>query len=129
MSDRKKVLLVGIDPSLIDFSSPEYAAFPGLTAEKVMAGLKESEEKLSELGLEVELCLTDFGETAEATVRDRLERKRYHCVLIGAGIRAIPRNLLLFERLINVVHACAPEAKICFNTMPSDSAEAVQRWL
>jgi hypothetical protein len=35
----------------------------------------------------------------------------------------------LFEKLINVVHQNAPTAKLCFNTKPSDTAEAVQRWV
>jgi len=49
-------------------------------------------------------------------------------VVIGAGIRTIPAYFLLFERLVNVVHRTAPGARICFNTKPSDTAEAVQRW-
>jgi hypothetical protein len=47
--------------------------------------------------------------------------------LFGAGLRA-PEHLLLFEKLLNLVHARAPLAKICFNTNPADSAAAVQRW-
>jgi hypothetical protein len=35
----------------------------------------------------------------------------------------------LFGKLLNVVHALAPRAKICCNTSPADSAEAVQRWV
>jgi hypothetical protein len=37
--------------------------------------------------------------------------------------------LLLFEKIINLVHALAPNAKICFNSNPADSAAAVQRWI
>jgi hypothetical protein len=48
--------------------------------------------------------------------------------MIGAGLRA-PEQLLLFENLINVVHTLAPGAKICFNTTPADTVEAVQRWV
>ncbi len=129
MSDKKSVLVIGLEPTLIDFSAPDFAAFPGLDAAKVMAGLTAAAESLTQLGYEVRLCLTDFGETAEATVRDQLEKKRYDCVLIGAGVRAIPANLLLFEKLINVVHAYAPQAKLCFNPRPTDTVEAVQRWL
>ena len=33
-----------------------------------------------------------------------------------------------FERLVNAVHESAPRAKICFNTNPGDTAEAIQRW-
>lgn len=129
MSAPKSVLVIGLEPTLIDFSAPDFAAFPGLNAAKVMAGLTAAEEGLAQLGYDVELCLTDFGETAEATVRDRLEKKRFDCVLIGAGVRTVAGNLLLFEKLINVVHTYAPQAKLCFNTKPTDTVEAVQRWI
>jgi len=35
----------------------------------------------------------------------------------------------LFERVLNAVHEFAPQARICFNTGPYDTAEAVQRWV
>jgi hypothetical protein len=129
MTAKKSVLVIGLQPTLIDFSAPDYAAFPGLDAAKVLAALNADENRLTSLGYDVQVCLTDFGETAEAVVLDHLKRKRFDCVLIGAGVRTIPKNFILFEKLINVVHAHAPQAKLCFNTKPSDSAEAVQRWL
>ena len=100
-----------------------------MTAAKVSAGLKVAEESLTEAGYDVHVCLTDFGETAEAVVQAQLEQKRFDCVLIGAGVRTAPGNFLLFEKLINVVHAHAPQARLCFNTKPTDTAEAVRRWL
>ena len=75
------------------------------------------------------MCLTDFGETAEAVVRRQLQQERYDCVMIGAGVRKNTNNFILFEKLINVVHEHAPQARLCFNTLPSDTAAAVQRWL
>ncbi len=127
MPDKKTVLVVGLDPSLIDFSKPGYA--PGMNATKVMAGLKTSEDELTGLGYGVQTCLTDFGETAEAVLQVRLAQTRFNCVLIGAGVRVNPSNFILFEKLINVVHEHAPQAKICFNQLPGDTAEAVKRWL
>ncbi len=127
MTDKKSVLVIGLDPTLIDFSQPGYA--PGMDASKVLAGLKSSEEQLTDLGYSVQMCLTDFGETAEAVVRNQLKQKRFDCILIGAGVRTNPSNFLLFEKLVTVVHECAPQAKICFNKLPSDTAAAVQRWL
>jgi len=118
-----------LQPALINFSDPDYAAYPGMDAAKVLAGLKASEDSLTDLGYDVQMCLTDFGETAEAVVRDKLEQKRFDCILIGAGVRTIAGNFLLFEKLINVVHAHAPQTKLCFNTKPTDTTEAVQRWL
>src|SRR5262245_47947986 len=127
MTDEKRVLVVGLDPGLIDFSQPGYA--PGMDATKVLAGLKSSDDELTRLGYSVQMCLTDFGETAEAVLQGQLKQTQFDCILIGAGVRANPSNLLLFEKLINVVHEHAPQAKICFNTMPSDTATAVKRWL
>lgn len=127
MSERKNVLVIGLDPSLIDFSQPGYA--PGMNAAKVVAGLKASEDELTGLGYSVKMCLTDFGETAEAVVRTQLQQLRFDCVLIGAGVRNNPSNFILFEKLINVVHAHAPGARLCFNTLPGDTAAAVKRWV
>src|SRR5215467_3405701 len=127
MNDEKSVLVIGLDPTLIDFSKPGYA--PGMDAAKVLAGLKASEDELTGLGYSVQTCLTDFGETAEAVLQTRLKQTRFDCILIGAGVRANPSNFILFEKLINVVHEHAPHAKICFNTIPSDTAAAVKRWL
>jgi hypothetical protein len=128
MTDEKSVLVIGLDPTLIDFSHPDYAV-TGLNATKVLSGLKSSEDELTRLGYNVQMCLTDFGETAEAVVQSQLKQKRFDCILIAAGIRTIPSNFMLFEKLINVAHQLAPQAKLCFNTKPSDTAEAVKRWL
>ena len=115
VKDKKSVLVVGLDPTLIDFSDPGYP--PGMNAAKVFAGMKSSEDSLTRLGYHVETCLTDFGETAESVVQNQLKQKQFDCILI------------LFEKLINVVHGNAPQAKLCFNKLPSDIAEAVQRWI
>jgi hypothetical protein len=127
MTNMKSVLVVGLDPALIDFSKPGYP--PGMNTAKVLSGIKSSEEELTRLGYSVQTCLIDFGETAEAVVESQLKQKRFDCVMIGAGVRTNPSNFLLFEKLVNVVHEHAPQAKLCFNTLPSDTAEAVKRWL
>jgi hypothetical protein len=50
--------------------------------------------------------------------------------MIGAGLRTVPPYFLLFEKLMNVLHRHAPPStKICFNSNPTDSAEAVKRWV
>ena len=127
MTKGKSVLIIGLNPELIDFSKPGYA--PGMNAAKVMAGLKSSEEELTGLGYDVQMCLTDFGETAEVVLQNKLQLQQFDCVLIGAGVRSNPNNFLLFEKMINVVHKYAPMAKLCLNTLPSDTAAAVKRWL
>jgi hypothetical protein len=44
-------------------------------------------------------------------------------------VRAAPSNFILFEKLINVVHEHAPHSKICFNPKPTDTLEALRRWI
>jgi hypothetical protein len=40
------------------------------------------------------------------------------------GIRTNPSNFMLFEKLINVVHEHAPQAKLCFNRKEQPYANA-----
>jgi len=128
-TERKSVVIIGLDPCLINFLSPDFAAFPGLTAEKVLTGITLAEEGLKALGYDAQHCLIDFGQTAEAVVTAELQKRQYDCIMIGAGVRAVPSNFILFEKLINVVHEHAPNSKICFNTNPSDTLDALQRWI
>ena len=128
-TERKSVVIIGLDPWLIDFSSPDFAAFPGFTVEQVLVGITSAQEGLKALGYDAQHCLIDFGQTAEAVVTAELQRQEFDCVLIGAGVRAVPGNFILFEKLVNVVHEHAPNSKICFNTNPSDTLDALQRWI
>jgi hypothetical protein len=48
---------------------------------------------------------------------------------VGAGIRLQPHHHLLFEKIVNIVHEHAPQARICFNTTPLDTSDAVLRWI
>jgi hypothetical protein len=119
----KNVMSMGLHPDVVD-----YTLFPGLTRERLTLTLKAQEEELEKLGFNVTMCLVDLGQTAEETARSALSQRPYDVVLIGAGVRTPPGQLALFERLINVVHECAPKAKICFNTTAQDTAEAILRW-
>jgi hypothetical protein len=123
LSVPKRVLALGLDPAAVDA-----ATFQPFTTAQVTAFVETQLERIRQLGYEVESCLVDLGATAEGVVARQLDEKSFDCVLIGAGLRA-PEGLLLFEKLLNLVHERAPQARICFNTSPADSAEAVQRWI
>lgn len=120
----KRVLLIGIDPALVQFSPAG-----GRSAASVAAAGASAAEQLAAQGYAVEQCLVDLGETAEAAVVRALSGAPFDCVMIGAGLRALPQHTLLFERVINAVHRHAPAAALCFNTNPNDTAEAVRRWV
>lgn len=123
---KKKVLLLGIDPKFIDVN---LATSTGWDANRVKTVAQEENNKLTDLGYEPQICFIDLGETAESVVSDRLLRENFDCIMIGAGVRLVPQHTVLFEKIINAVHQKAPpSSKICFNTNPGDSAEAVLRW-
>jgi hypothetical protein len=121
---KKTVLAIGIDPVFVD-----YAALPGFTPEQFRNYVDVQIERLGALGYDVTSCLIDLGDTAEAVTAAALKSKSFDCVVIGAGLRLPPARLLLFEKIINLIHALAPNARICFNTSPADTAAAVQRWI
>jgi hypothetical protein len=121
---KKSVLAIGIESSFADFKT-----FPQLTPELIRNYIDAQIEQLRALGFDAVSCLIDLGETAEDAATTALRSKRYDCIVIGAGLREPPPRLLLFEKIINLVHRLAPDAKICFNTTPGDTAEAVQRWV
>ena len=62
MTEGKSVLVIGLDPTLIDFSGPGYVD-TGMDATKVLSGLKSSEDELTRHGYSVQMCLIDFGKT------------------------------------------------------------------
>ena len=114
------VLALGLDPACVDT-----AEFGGFTPQQVRAFIDAQLERVRAAGYEVVNCLVT-GDTAAAMTEHALKTERFDCVMFGAGLRA-PAQLLLFEKLLNVVHAHAPDAKLCFNSSPADTLEAVRR--
>jgi hypothetical protein len=121
---KKSVLAIGIDPVFVDFT-----ALPQFTPELFRSYIDAQIERVRGMGYDVTSCLIDLGDTAEAVTAEALKSRNFDCVLIGAGLRQPPERLLLFERIINLIHRLAPKAGICFNTTPADTAEAVRRWV
>ena len=119
----KKVVMIGWHPSVVDYSK-----YPGLNAEKLEAALRADETKLRELGYDASIAFIHNGETATDEVTATLKADSYDVVLIGAGVRKDDDHFLLFEKLVNIVHELAPSARIAFNTGPTDSDAAIQRW-
>jgi hypothetical protein len=120
----KSVLVVGLDPDHVDF-----AGMPGLTPQVVRAYIDAQIEGMRTLGYQVESCLVDTGDQAHLAVDGVLRARAFDCVVIGNGLKAPPAQLLLFERILNVIHELAPGSRIAFNTKPADTADAARRWI
>jgi len=123
----KRVVLIGFDPTAVDFSDP--ALPPGMTAEKIHAGIKLALTDFAGRGWHPENCFIKPDETAVPTIERCLAADVYDCVVIGAGVRLPPNGLMLFEQVVNAIHRAAPQAAIAFNTRPEDSGAAAARWI
>ena len=129
MNQPNSILIVAIDLIYLDFNSPDFAMIPGINAEKILMGINGSKDELIQLGYDAEICWIDTGNTAIEVLQNHLVKKRFELVLIGAGIRKLDSNFLMFEKMINTIIQHSPNSKICFNTNPMDTTAAVKRWM
>ncbi|GCB51686.1 hypothetical protein SNL152K_9042 [Streptomyces sp. NL15-2K] len=120
------MLSIGLHPSAFDYSRmPE-----GLDEAVLTARIKAANAALRESGFDAVPCLIDTSlDRAEATVREHLQEHVYGLAMIGGAIRMAPENTLLFERLVNVLTETAPGIRLCFNTAPENTVEALRRWI
>ena len=119
---------IGLDPDVIDYSSADFAQFPGLSKEKLRAANEQNVAALRAAGYHVDNCLIDFGPAGADKARQWLEAKRYDAVLIGAGVRLVPVNTLLFESIINAAHLAQPNCRFVFNQAAVATPDDIRRW-
>ncbi len=119
---------IGLDPDVIDYSSPDFAQFPGLSREKLRAANNDNVVALRAAGHDVDNCLIDFGEAGAGKARQWLQAKRYDAVLIGAGVRLIASNTLLFESIVNAAHTAQPGCRFVFNRAAVATPDDIRRW-
>jgi hypothetical protein len=118
------VLAIGLDPRFADFSK-----MPQLTPALIRAYIEAEIQRVRKAGFEVQMLLIAPEAAGASEIEAALKTKRFACVVIGAGLREPPEHLLLFEKILNLVHRHAPQATIAFNATPADTAEAVRRWV
>jgi hypothetical protein len=119
---------IGLDPDVIDYSSSDFAQFPGLSKEKLRAANDENVAALRAAGYHVDNCLIDFGDAGADKARQWLVAKRYDAVLIGAGVRLVAGNTLLFESIVNAAHIAQPGCRFVFNRAAVATPDDIRRW-
>ncbi|WP_331450347.1 hypothetical protein [Streptomyces prasinus] len=121
-----KVLSIGLHPSTLDYSRMP----AGVNEAAFTARVKVADAALRTAGFDVVPCLIDASpDRAAATVREQLRKHTFGLAMIGGGVRLLPENTLLFERLVNVLTEEAPRIRLCFNTSPENTVEALRRWI
>ncbi|MDT9698452.1 hypothetical protein [Streptomyces sp. P17] len=121
-----KVLSIGLHPNALDYSRmPD-----GVDEATLTARIEAAHAALREAGFDTVPCLIDSSpDRAEAMVREQLKEHTFGLAMIGGGVRLLPEHTLLFERLVNVLAEAAPGIRLCFNTSPEDTVEALGRWV
>ena len=103
-----RILLVGYDPETVDFSDP--ALPPGMTAEKIRAGIAVALKQFAERGWEADVGFIRPDETAGPTVERQLASTSYDCVVIGAGVR-LPPGALHYSKPSSTLFIGLPQAR------------------
>jgi len=119
---------IGLDPEVIDYSSPDFAQFPGLTKETLRTANDDNVAALRAAGYQVDNCLIDFGDPGADKARRWLEANHYDAVLIGAGVRLVAANTLLFESIVNAAHVTQPGCRFVFNRGAQSTPDDIRRW-
>lgn len=119
---------IGLHPDVIDVESPDFARFKDLTKETLAKANSDNVAGLEAAGYDVDNCLIEFGEAGAEKARNWLANKRYDAVLIGAGVRLVPNNTLLFEAIVNAAHSANPHCRFVFNHAPTSTPDDIRRW-
>lgn len=122
---KMKVALFGWEPAAFF----KYNSWPGLTEETLKAQIEADISSLVAMGVDAKAHYITAPDTAYDMVVNTLAAEEFDVILVGAGVRKVDANFILFEAVINAIHTAAPKSKICFNTNPTDTADAVKRWL
>ena len=123
-----RILQTGLHPERVDFDAPEFKRFEGLTVDKLRQANDDNVKMLREAGFDAVNVLIMKNDTPADVVRKAMEQGPFDAILIGAGVRLVASNTLLFEALVNLFHAAYPDARFVFNQAAVASPDDVLRW-
>lgn len=110
----ERVLAIGIraDAFAPDDLPPGFA-----TVEELATQIERGWAALQDAGIDGEMCGIGMdADEAEAELRRRFSGRSFGLALIGGGIRNVPENTILFERIVNVLIDLQPGIRLSFNT-------------
>ncbi len=119
---------IGLHPDAVDYEAADFSQFKGLTKEQLTRANSDNVAGLRAAGYQVDNCLIATGEAGAEKARSWLAAKRYDAVLIGAGVRLVAGNTLLFEAIVNAAHAANPGCRFVFNYSATSTPDDIRRW-
>ncbi|MGV9415026.1 hypothetical protein ACWDOP_34435 [Nocardia sp. NPDC003693] len=119
------VLSIGLHPGAVD-----YSRYPGLDEATLTSRIAAGEAALRDAGFDLVSCLLPADpDAAETQLRECLSRGDFRAAMIGAGVRMAAEHTVLFERLVNAIIEVSPGTRLCFNTSPESTIDALRRWV
>ncbi len=93
----------------------------------IRAQLDAVVDQMSQLQVDFRLIGTT-PQDGSSRLKEELASEPVDGVVIGYGIRGLADHTVWFEQLVSTVREDAPGAKLIFNTLPGNTADAVKRW-
>jgi hypothetical protein len=122
-----RVLFLGFLPEAL--SSEELAPL-NMTVDELAARMESSWAAIQAEGVVGDMVgITKDPDEAEREVRRWFAEHSYGVAMIGGGVRLLPENTVLFERIVNVLIDLEPRIRLSFNIGPQNSLASVRRWL
>lgn len=118
-----RALTIGLHPKALD-----YSRFPELDEATLQARIDTVNRSLRDAGFHATSCLVSASpDEAESEVRHLLAEYSFDVAVVGAAVRALPEHTLLFERIVNTLIQANPRIRLCFNTSPETTVDALHR--
>lgn len=120
-----RVLAIGIDPDEMDYTDPALPS--GMTAEVVRREVERAVAQLCEAGYDAHHLYIPADPSRLNGLSEALATLSVDCITIGGSVRLPPRNLDLFEAVINTVIRTSRPPAIALPARPEEIAAAVAR--
>ena len=121
-----KILITGL---VVHADIPEYFRKLFGTPAQIQAAITADENKIREAGFEVTSFQTNDADTEAGLkwVEEKLRSQHFDGIMIGSGLRLIPRQTALFESVVDVCRRLSLDAVFMFNSGPGTNWETLQR--
>ncbi|KAI8950860.1 hypothetical protein F4801DRAFT_578977 [Xylaria longipes] len=123
---KKKILLTGIKTTA---EIPPFFRDQFGTADEITAKLERDLARTQRNGFDCKPYQIDpnDAEVGLQGMEDELKSSVYEGVMIGAGVRLVPEQTHLFEKMVDVCRRVAPNIPFMFNSGPDTHCQALER--
>jgi|SRR5690242_90953 len=121
-----KILIAGLN---VNSDIPSYFRELFGTPDQIQAAITADENRIRAAGVHVtSFQINDVdAEDGLQWIEDKLRSEHFDGIMIGSGLRLVPPQTALFERVVDVCRRVKPEALFMFNSGPGTNWDTLQR--